>query len=614
MVEKVIKIVADTQEATKEIKELFTTMVEQEKKAQKETEELNKEIKEIGKTSKNAEKGIKAIGGAFKGVGLAIKALGIGLLLEAMAILKDLFMQNQQVADFFSTTFEVLSIAFNDFFSFVIDNSGTVVDFFKAIFENPLKSIKQLGQLIKDNLIERFNSLLEVTGFLGLALKKLFEGDFSGALDAVKEAGKEAVDVLTGVDGTTEKVTKGVNNLVEAGSKYLKQTVEQAKANVNLKNTAQLAAAEQARLVEQYDRQAEKLRQVRDADLNSIADRIKANEELAVVLEKQEKAMLAAADAQIAAAQANLDTNKTIENQVALTDALANKEGVLAQIEGFRSEQLANRNALLREQYDLNLSIAQGEDERRLAQLEWEEGRAETEAERLEKERERLDLENEMLLEDIETKREIYAEGTQARLDSENEYLLRKQEIDNAITDNTDASAQEQERIAKETADTEVTIAKAVGDNKVALAGNTLNLLGTLAKEGSDLAKGVAVAQATIDTYSSAVSSYNSLSGIPIVGPVLGGLAAAAAVAAGLANVKKILSTKPIEKSAPSGGGSVPAAPQAPSFNLVEGTGSNQIAEGIAGQENQPLQAYVVSGEVSTAQSLDRNIVDESGF
>jgi len=54
-----------------------------------------------------------------------------------------------------------------------------------------------------------------------------------------------------------------------------------------------------------------------------------------------------------------------------------------------------------------------------------------------------------------------------------------------------------------------------------------------------------------------------------------------------------------------SGGGS---APTAPSFNLVQGTGSNQIAEGL-GQQQRPIQAYVVSNNVTTAQSLDRNII-----
>jgi hypothetical protein len=59
--------------------------------------------------------------------------------------------------------------------------------------------------------------------------------------------------------------------------------------------------------------------------------------------------------------------------------------------------------------------------------------------------------------------------------------------------------------------------------------------------------------------------------------------------------------------SAPtSGGGSGSATPSAPSFNVVGGTNSNQIAESLGGQ-NRPIQAFVVSSAVTSGQELDRN-------
>ena len=47
----------------------------------------------------------------------------------------------------------------------------------------------------------------------------------------------------------------------------------------------------------------------------------------------------------------------------------------------------------------------------------------------------------------------------------------------------------------------------------------------------------------------------------------------------------------------------------APAFNVVGASATNQLAESIAGQGQQPIQAYVVSNDVSTAQELDRNII-----
>ena len=52
-----------------------------------------------------------------------------------------------------------------------------------------------------------------------------------------------------------------------------------------------------------------------------------------------------------------------------------------------------------------------------------------------------------------------------------------------------------------------------------------------------------------------------------------------------------------------------PNAPSTPAFNIVGSSASNQLADVLAGQQQQPIQAYVVSNDVSTAQELDRNII-----
>ena len=75
---------------------------------------------------------------------------------------------------------------------------------------------------------------------------------------------------------------------------------------------------------------------------------------------------------------------------------------------------------------------------------------------------------------------------------------------------------------------------------KLKMASDTFGNLATIAGEESEAGKFFASAQATIDTYSSAVAAYKSLAGIPVVGPGLGAVAAAGAVAAGLRNVAKI--------------------------------------------------------------------------
>ncbi|MFA6072293.1 MAG: hypothetical protein WC810_27335, partial [Janthinobacterium sp.] len=93
-------------------------------------------------------------------------------------------------------------------------------------------------------------------------------------------------------------------------------------------------------------------------------------------------------------------------------------------------------------------------------------------------------------------------------------------------------------------------IEKTVQDNRLALASATFGNLADLLGRESAAGKAAAIAQVTIDTYKSATAAYSSLSGIPIVGPVLGAIAAGVAVASGLANVKKIVSTETPKKMA----------------------------------------------------------------
>jgi len=563
-------------------------------------EEANKSIKNIEKGVDAASKSTKSLSAGFKSAGLALKAMGVGLVIEAFNILKDLFQSNQVIADKFGATFKALSIAFNDFFNYINKNAGGIVDFFKNIFENPVESLKQFGQLIKENIIERFNSALEVAGFVADALKKLFEGDFSGALDSIKEAGKEMVDVFTGVDDTVGKV----GDLANAAANYAKETFRSAEALQAQENAALRAVAIQAGLVEQYDRQAELQRQIRDDDTKSIQERIKANDELAKVLDEQEKAMLKQANLQVQAAANQYRLNKSIENEVALIDANNNVKGVQAQIDGLRSEQKSNEIALNKESNELLQSEIDTRNELSLKAKEFEEQQETDAIAKLERQKELLELQQELDLADLERKKLLYKEGTQARQDAENEYLLKQQEIQQALTTNE-----------KEQTAARITIAEAERKAKEDNINAVSNLLGNIASllgEQTAAGKAAAIAQATISTYQSAVQSYQSLSGIPIIGPALGAAAAGVAVASGIANVKKILAVKTPNGG---GGGSAPTAtsvqaPNAPQFNVVGNTGVNQIAQTLGSQ--QPVQAYVVAGNVTTAQSLNRNIINNA--
>jgi hypothetical protein len=592
---------AEKYEIDLELKSNFDKVVKDVNDLKKGMQNVQRETEDIGKSAKNAEKGVKSIGEGFKAVGLSIKAMGIGLLLEAFTILKDVFSKNQKVADTFAIALGALSKVFNDLVNFLIKNIPDVIDFFKDIFENPQKHIEKLGNLIKENLIERFESLLKTAGYLGEALGKLFEGKFGAAVESVKKAAKESVDIFTGVNNSVDRAGEAIDKIGGAISKYATETINAAAANVKLQNAALIAAAQQAKLVEQYDRAAESLRQVRDNDLLSIEDRITANNKLKDVLDKQEKAMVSAANLQLQAAQNTYANNKSIENQVALINAQANVEGVLAQVKGLKSEQLANEVSLQKELVAMKQSDVDATAQLALENKKFNASLNDDNIARLNAEKEILLAEQETERQRLQLKIDGAAIGTQARVDAEIEYKTRMQEIGNEILQNEKDNADASKEIEKKKSEAR--------DAYLSAGSEALKNASALAGEATTAGKTLAVAATTIDTYQSAVRSYNSLAGIPIYGPALGSVAAGVAVASGLMNVKRILSVKTPGGgggSAPSGGAMAGSAPQ---FNVVGATGVNQLAGAISNREQQPVQAYVVANNVTTAQGLDRNII-----
>jgi hypothetical protein len=62
----------------------------------------------------------------------------------------------------------------------------------------------------------------------------------------------------------------------------------------------------------------------------------------------------------------------------------------------------------------------------------------------------------------------------------------------------------------------------------------------------------------------------------------------------------------------PKGGGG--GGSSIPSFNTVGSSSTNQLSEAIAGQNGQPMRAYVVANDVNSAQSLERNRKNNATF
>ena len=141
-----------------------------------------------------------------------------------------------------------------------------------------------------------------------------------------------------------------------------------------------------------------------------------------------------------------------------------------------------------------------------------------------------------------------------------------------------------------------------------------------IAEKNFKLQKAVAIGQTLISTYQMAADAFGTIKGMKILGPAalpLATAAAATATAFGLAQVNAIRQQQfvPSAIAVNSGsGGSGGTGVNAPDFNIVGQSASNQVAQAVQGQFEKPVKAYVVSKDITTAQEMDRNIVSSASI
>jgi hypothetical protein len=635
----VIDLEAKTDKAIKEIEKVSESITELNQEVVKGNKNTSKSLDSVEKSASSVSKGIK-------GFGLALKAAGIGLVISALTSMKEIFSQNQRVVDVFSTGFEAFSIVVNQ----VVDALINTYDAVAKSSENFNGLSKVLSGLMTISITPLKLSFFAIK--LGIQQAQLaWEESFFGGKDNEKikelnigiaetrksllDTGQDAVNASKDIYNNFSDAIGEIGNIANVAEENLskisvKSVLEQAKSLVELRKSAEVAAEIQAGLVEKNDRLAEQQRQIRDDDSKSIEVRKKANDELLKILEQQRIDMIKQAELQTAAAAAEFNRNKNTENYVALLRAQNNEKGVEAQIEGFISEQKSNANALDKETIELTNSKLESESKLSIERKRFNAEQIQDELLRLEKLKE-VDL--------LEAKQETLRlqaivdnanAGTQAKVDAQialDEFLEQSRQTN--ITRDTEIVAKEIELEQRKTdaklkalSDLEMIFGAESAMGRAALIGKQLlaakELLIDLGVIKSKATKAITTANLDAASSGSAVSTGFAQTlklGFPAAIPALIGYAASAfgIISSVLAATKK---TKSVASSiGGSGGGDVSIsqpqtnASQPPAFNVVGASGTNQLADAIGGQSQQPIKAFVVSNDVTSAQSMDRNIV-----
>ena len=588
----------------------------------------NKEAsEEQSKGQSKLLKGTKALGKGFKGVGLAMKAAGFAIIMKIVDKLSESLMRNQQVADTVETIFTTVGIVFKqisdvliDVFKNVSDATGGF-DALQKVLGGALSiainlivgSIQLMTLGVKKaqlaweesflgdgnpETIKKLNSEIEEVGLkleeTGNKIKKSGKQIGSNFLEAVGEVGTLAEGVANGVSGAIDKID-------------LKTAFSQAKRVVQNKKNYGLLESQSQRLIEQYDLEAETQRQIRDDDRKSVEERIEANNKLLNVLNKQSSEEKKAIDIRISALNEQVKLEgESNELKKELYDLNTELIAIDAKVAGFKSEQLVNEAALQKENIELTNSKLESESLLSIEQKRFNAEQIEDELLRLEKLAE-IDL--------LEAEQETIR--LQAIVDNANAGTQAKIDAQIVLDEFTKESEQTSVTRAKEISKAKIEIAKKEQEAKSAALNGYASALGSISGvigQETEKGKALAIASSLVNTYAAITGQLKAFSGVPVPGYAIA--QAIATGVAGFANVKKIASVKVPNSSgggsAPSsGGGGAPSMPSLPpAFNVVGASDTNQLADAIGGQSQEPVKAYVVSGDVTSAQSMDRNIID----
>ena len=132
---------------------------------------------------KNAVKGTKAFIVSLKLTRAALIATGIGALVVGVVALVAAFTKTQRGAEML----EKVTAGLGATLSVLSDFAASLGEMLVGAFNDPKKAITDFGSSIKTYVIDNVNRIMDGLGLLGSAIKKVFSGDFSGALEDAKD-------------------------------------------------------------------------------------------------------------------------------------------------------------------------------------------------------------------------------------------------------------------------------------------------------------------------------------------------------------------------------------------------------------------------------------------
>ena len=605
-IEKTVIINVDSKKASNGLKDV-----------EKSIDGVNKEIKETGQNTeamtgqldkftggavsgfKSMLGGVKGLVTGFKSMRVAIISTGIGALIIGIVALTAAFKGSEEGQNKFNKIMAVIGAITGNLVDLLADLGEGIIN----AFTNPVETIKGFADTIKTFVIDRITGVIDNVTILGGAIKKVFEGDFKGALEDTKKGLKGLLD-----NSPFGMIKDGVDAVVKSTKDFVKEQIKEG--------AAAAAVAGMRAKADKIERNLIVERSKLESEIALL--RLKSRQEDQFSSEERKQALLDAQkleDGLLDKETQYLELRRDAQIQEN-TFSRSNKENLTKEAEAIAAvnRQVASRaNTARQVQREVNTISKQIEAENKAIAAE-------------EKATQDKKIADELVRTDAIAK--IQDEFTQKQRDKEADTELEKitlaEQRKIAELEALNASEEQKLEVERYYAGLRTDLIEEQDNKKgeleklrkkqiLADAQGTFNSIAQLAGKDSKIGKAMAIASATISGVQGVQNAYTTAQKSPVTALFPGYPVVQAALAGAIA-AKNISAIKSVDSSG-GGGGSVPTpsgggGSQPPSFNIVGASETNQLADAIGGQTQQPVQAFVVANDVTTAQSLQNNIVE----
>jgi hypothetical protein len=299
----------------------------------------------------NARSRIRQLTSSTRAFRAALMATGIGAVVAALAGLIQAFRSTQEGADRINRVLVPLRSVMEALWGVVQDLSLSIGDGLTQAFRDPRQAIMDLGDMLMQNIINRFRAVIEIGGSLGRLLKGIATLDLQMIKEATIDYADGMVQLTTGIENASEKILNFGQDIAQTS----REAFEAGQRIQELNEQIRQVEIEQVGILSQMRREYQELRTLVGDTMRSEQERLQAIEDAEVLLRRKQDEQMRLLDLEIERLELQQSLNDTsAEEELELQKLLARREELEAQtirdLRSFDRRRASIEKGLQREQ------------------------------------------------------------------------------------------------------------------------------------------------------------------------------------------------------------------------------------------------------------------------